>query len=117
MARPKIKINWQLVEEACRMQCTQEEIASLVGCSVDTLVRHSKKVNKMSFADFFKQKRNGGKASLRRNQWLMAKSNPTMAIWLGKQYLEQKDQQHVDNTSSDGSLNITFTNEPDKKEE
>ena len=29
--------------------------------------------------------------SLRRKQWNLAKTNATMAIWLGKQYLGQKD--------------------------
>ena len=99
MGRPRITIDWQLVEEACKIQCTQEEIASLAGCSVDTLVRHCKRKHKISFAEFFRGKRNGGKASLRRSQWIMSKSNPTMAIWLGKQYLEQSDKQENRNVN------------------
>ena len=31
------------------------------------------------------------KASLRRSQWALAKTNATMAIWLGKQMLNQSD--------------------------
>lgn len=34
-----------------------------------------------------------GRASLRRYQFDMAKKNPTMSIWLGKQYLGQQDKQ------------------------
>ncbi|MBQ0061347.1 MAG: hypothetical protein KBT15_06205 [Bacteroidales bacterium] len=33
--------------------------------------------------------------SLRRSQMKMAETNPTMAIWLGKQYLGQKDNRDL----------------------
>jgi hypothetical protein len=52
-----------------------------------------------------------GLASLRRKQFTMAESNASMAIWLGKQYLGQKDQ--VAHMGPDGgsiplSLEVTF---------
>ena len=34
----------------------------------------------------------------------MAEKNPTMAIWLGKQYLDQKDQHDVQVTSDDDTI-------------
>ena len=46
----------------------------------------------MNFSEVFKEKRGLGKISLRRNQWRLAEKRATMAIWLGKQYLGQKDQ-------------------------
>ena len=46
----------------------------------------------MNFSEVFKEKRGLGKVSLRRNQWRLAEKSATMAIWLGKQYLGQKDQ-------------------------
>ena len=46
----------------------------------------------MNFSEIFKEKRGLGKISLRRNQWRLAEKSATMAIWLGKQYLGQKDQ-------------------------
>lgn len=39
----------------------------------------------------FAQKRGAGKISLRRSQWRLAEKNASMAIWLGKQYLGQRD--------------------------
>lgn len=36
--------------------------------------------------------RETGLASLRRQQFKMAETNATMQIWLGKQYLEQRDK-------------------------
>ena len=46
----------------------------------------------MNFSEVFKEKRGLGKISLRRNQFRLAEKSATMAIWLGKQYLGQKDQ-------------------------
>jgi precorrin-4 methylase len=50
-----------------------------------------------SFTEYFELKRKSGRASLRRKQWQMADNNPTMAIWLGKQYLNQTDKSVVEN--------------------
>ena len=45
-----------------------------------------------SFSKVFRQKRDLGKTSLRRNQWKQAeKGNTTMLIWLGKQILKQSE--------------------------
>lgn len=46
----------------------------------------------MNFSEVFKQKRGVGKISLRRSQWRLAEKNANMAIFLGKQYLGQKDE-------------------------
>ena len=46
----------------------------------------------MTFSEVFAEKRQKGRASLRRSQFRLAEKNATMAIWLGKQYLGQKDQ-------------------------
>ena len=45
----------------------------------------------MSFSEVFRQKREGGKASLRRMQWRLAERNAAMAIFLGKNILGQRD--------------------------
>ena len=49
-----------------------------------------------TFSDIFKQKREIGKISLRRKQWKLAEKNATMAIFLGKQYLGQRDYSEVE---------------------
>lgn len=95
MARPKIPIDRKQFENLCGLQCTKEEIASFFDCSEDTIERWCKSEYKECFAVVFKQKRGVGKVSLRRSQFRMAQKNPTMAIWLGKQYLGQRDQQEV----------------------
>ena len=95
MARPRIDIDMEQFKKLCAIQCTEEEIASWFKCSVDTIERWCKRELKMSFAEAFKTWSADGKISLRRNQFKMAEHNVSMAIFLGKQYLGQKDQQDV----------------------
>lgn len=91
--RPLTEIKWATVDQMCLIQCTGEEIASVLNVSYDTLERACKREKKMPFADYIAQKKQGGRASLRRRQFKLAEEgNPTMCIWLGKQYLGQKDK-------------------------
>lgn len=89
--RPKIQIDQKSFEELCKMQCTEMEIAGFFGCSDETLNKWCKKTYKKTFQECFEVFRQGGKASLRRTQWLMAEHNAAMAIFLGKNYLGQSD--------------------------
>jgi len=91
MARPRVEINWVDFDKLCALQCTQVEIAEWFDCSIDTIARAVKREHKEGFAEYYKKKSSKGKISLRRYQWEMAKKNTTMAIWLGKQYLGQRD--------------------------
>lgn len=104
MARPRIEINREHFENLCGIQCTLEEISNWFHCSEDTIERWCKRELKMSFADAFKKYSVGGKISLRRWQFKMAEHNVTMAIWLGKQYLGQKDQQEIAVQNVDDSI-------------
>ena len=98
MGRPLTEISQDSFEKLCGLQCTEIEIAAFFGCSVDTIDRWCKRTYKRTFADVFKEKRERGKVSLRRSQWKLADHNPTMAIWLGKQYLGQKDKTETELT-------------------
>jgi hypothetical protein len=92
VARPKKEIDYQAVEKLANIQCTQEEIASFLELSVRTLQRDEE------FCRIYKKAQDNGKMSLRRMQFKLADKNPTMAIWLGKQYLKQKDNIEVEST-------------------
>lgn len=94
MARPKIKIDFELVKKLANIQCTQSEIAAIIGCSVDTLQRNK------DFAVAYKNGQEAGKMSLRRKQFALADKSAAMAIFLGKQYLGQKDQLETWNTNN-----------------
>lgn len=101
MARPRIEIDKSQFEKLCSIQCTQEEIAGFFNCSPDTVERWCKREYKERFAEIYAKKRGLGKISLRRSQFKMAETNPSMAIWLGKQYLGQKEPQQEIQLSHD----------------
>ena len=104
MARPRIEIDKIQFEKLCGLQCTKDEIAGYFGCSEDTIERWCKREYKENFAAIFAQKRISGKISLRRWQFKMAEHNVTMAIWLGKQYLGQREQQDIMVSTSDETI-------------
>ena len=94
--RHKIPIDWEEFDKLCLMQCTLSEIADWFQCSVDTIERRCLSEKKLYFAEYFKKKSVGGKVSLRRAQFKAATGgNVSMMIWLGKQYLGQKDKQEI----------------------
>lgn len=101
MGRPAKNIDKEQFEKLCAMLCTLSEIAGWFDCSEDTIERWCKKTYKMTFADTFKRKSSKAKISLRRNQLKMAEKNVTMSIWLGKQYLGQKDNPEENNEMED----------------
>ena len=99
--RPRIEIDYDAVEKLANLQCTQAEIAAWLGCSVDTLLRDEK------FCEIYKSGLENGKMSLRRHQWrALEEGNTTMLVWLGKQYLGQREKNEL--TGADGK-DFVFT--------
>lgn len=109
MGRPKIEIDQLQFEKLCSIQCTLVEIADWFECSEDTIERFCKETYNKTFAESFKKHSSGGKTSLRRAQFALAKKNATMAIWLGKQYLGQKDVQVLDATLKEETPRIDLS--------
>lgn len=90
--RPPIKIDLDLVEKLSFIQVTDEEMATVLGVSTETINRRKKASR--AFRDAYQKGREQGRISLRRWQYQQAeKGNTTMLIWLGKQYLNQADKQ------------------------
>lgn len=105
MGRPKIEIDVANFEKLCSMMCTEEEIAGFFNCSVDTIEKFCKREYGTTFTDIYKTLSTKGKIALRRNQFRLSETNTSMAIWLGKQYLGQKEVTDIDlnaNIPSDG---------------
>ncbi len=123
--RPKLKIDYDLVERLANIHCTQEEIAGVLNISVFTLRRRE------GFCTIYKKGLDKGRASLRRLQWSAAEGtdpklatdqfgqpqtdlkgkpiffasvlpNVTMQIWLGKQILGQADKQEIGYIDKEG---------------
>ena len=88
--RKKIAIDYEKAEKLASIMCTQSEIASVLGVSL-ALLEHDPE-----FLRIHKKGMEHGKASVRRMQFQAANGgNATMQIWLGKQYLGQKDKQEL----------------------
>ena len=86
------KIKKEEFEKLCSLQCTYNEICDWFDIDDKTLNEWCRSTYGATFSEVFKIKRGKGQISLRRTQWKLAEKNPTMAIWLGKQYLGQKDK-------------------------
>lgn len=106
--RPKKQIDYTMVEKLASIQCTQEEIANFLNISVRTLQRDEE------FCRIYKKGIDNGKMSLRRIQYKLAEKNTAMAIWLGKQYLGQRDIIENVNENND---RITIVNSLPKEDE
>lgn len=89
--RPQKEIDKKIFENLCGLQCTLEEIAGVFDCSVDTIERWCKREYRETFAEVYKKHSAKGKMSLRRTQFKLAEKSAAMAIFLGKNYLGQKD--------------------------
>lgn len=97
--RPRKEIDIEQFEKLCGLQCTLHEIASWFDIHTDTLELRVKEHYGQGFSEIFKQKRGKGKIALRRYQMQAAeRGNPSMLIWLGKQYLGQKDKQSLEHS-------------------
>jgi len=111
--RPRLNLDKTQIETLARINCTHEEIAAVMGCSVDTISRN--------YAELINKARLNGKTSLRRAQWKKALSGNTgMLIWLGKQELGQSDRHDFEHSGPDGgpipsqiNIHLVSTDEPD----
>ena len=84
------------------------------GKSVDTLTN---KNNKPTFTEYKIKGQSKGKVSLRRYQFKLAEKSAPMAIFLGKNYLGQKDNiEFVDNSEVNAGINniVNLLNKPVK---
>lgn len=104
MGRPKKNIDQKQFENLCGLQCTMMEICDFFDVSDKTLTAWCKRTYKKSFSEVFAQKRGKGKISLRRMQFQLAEKSAAMAIFLGKQYLGQRDEASLEITGKDGGL-------------
>ncbi len=102
MGRPLANIDRREFEKLCAMQCTEEEICAWFGVTDKTLCGFCKREYEgRTFSEVYKEKRAVGKISLRRTQFHLAEKSAAMAIFLGKQYLGQKDEVAVDNGNNE----------------
>ncbi len=88
--RPKSSFSDEQVQEMSEHAlagCQNNTISTLMDIPKSTLIRH--------FGKLLTKKRAERKSNLRCIQTLLAASNPAMAIFLGKNELEQVDKQEI----------------------
>lgn len=100
---PKKEVDYDAVLHWMDLGATQEEIAGSFRISVDTLSRRLKSKFDMTFAELKEKVCGSAKIALRRNQFNLSKTNATMGIWLGKNWLGQRDDPQG-NESFNGEL-------------
>jgi hypothetical protein len=89
---PKI-LDVKTFESLCQVWCTQSEIASYLKMDVTTLARIVTKHYGEDFAVVYKRLYESGTPSFRRERRVLAKTNASMSIWLGKTVLGEKEEQ------------------------
>ena len=89
--RPLKEFDTELFEQLCGIMCTEDEICGIFHTTDKTLNRWLQRTYEMDFSEAFKRFSAKGKMNLRRWQFNLAKKNAGMAIFLGKNYLGQRD--------------------------
>lgn len=106
--RPPINFDKKQFIDLVALGCKQEEICwwfrDETGkvANIDTLSRWCKREFGVNFQEYSKQNSLMAlKIQLRRNQFELSKHSVPMAIWLGKQYLGQRETQEVTVSAND----------------
>lgn len=98
--RKPVPIDLIELEKLCSLQCTNEEIAAWFNCSVRTIEKYAKQ---QEFAEVMARGRAKGRISVRRAQMkLLDAGNATMGVWLGKQFLGQRDVTPIELSGANG---------------
>ena len=99
VGRPKTEIDLGELRRLCRLNCTMPEIAAFLEIPLRTL--EDRYTNDNDVREAIQSGRELGKLSIRRKQiQIMEQQNSaTMAIWLGKNLLGQRD--NLDVTTED----------------
>ena len=88
MARPRKKIDLELLKKLAAINCSYAEMASVLDCTEKTLSSR--------FYQVIKKGRAQGTMSLKRKQYELAMDgNVGMLVWLGKNLLGQTDKHDI----------------------
>lgn len=91
--------DWKVLDAILQFKPTGKVCAEIMGVSHDTIERRIKEKFNMTFAEYRESKMAGMKMNLSKKQYEVAMSgNVTMLIWLGKQWLDQKEKVEENST-------------------
>ena len=116
--RPKAVINWKMVDEYLRSQCDGAHIANILGIHPNTLYLACEEKFNVNFSEYSQQKKGEGKELLRARQFKAAmEGDKTMLVWLGKQYLGQREKTDSNINVQDKAPVISFGEDDDEPEQ
>ena len=114
--RPIKNIDWDEVDEMLASCCTGTEVAAHFAINPTTLYDRCVMEKGMSFTAYSQQKQMKTLKKLRDKQIEVAHNgNPSLLIWLGKQYLDQRDQPKEENKKQATEAAIISMGEDIKK--
>lgn len=96
----KTQVRVSEIRRLSGLQCSEAEAAASLGLRVKTF-KEMLRID-VRAREAWEDGRNIGKVGLRRAQFKMAEHNPSMAIFLGKQYLGQNEVQQIEMSGRDG---------------
>ncbi|MCO5085139.1 MAG: hypothetical protein M9939_26700 [Mesorhizobium sp.] len=99
------------IEGLGKIQATTRECAAVLSVSHQTFIAFMNA--HPAVGEALEKGKEGGKTSLRRTQFALAKKNAAMAIFLGKNYLDQTDRQDI---SQSVTVDVTVTDARSKLE-
>lgn len=102
----KVVVKLSHLKKVAGLQCTQLEAACFLGIRLHKfkkLLRTNER-----FAQVWREGQQLGRISLRRDQRRLGRVSPSMAIHLGKVYLDQNVAQKHEHTGEDGGPIETF---------
>jgi hypothetical protein len=109
-------VDYKLLKSLCALQCTDEEMASVLGIGHATFERRKKKDE--LFQQAYEEGKAEGRVSLRRQQYQAANAgNITMQIWLGKQFLGQTDKADLSSGGKPFKFTIKLKDEDEAEED
>lgn len=91
MGMPNKGINKDTFEALCKIQCTREEICSVLNVTKNTLQKWCKQTYAKPFDLVMVDLQGEGKASFRRMGIKLAEKNPSVWIFLAKNWLGMSD--------------------------
>ena len=111
------EIDMEKLAKLAQLPIRAEDIGYVLGVSTDTLSRRIKEAHDCTFAEYLDQKRATIRYNLMAKQFEVAlKGDKTMLIWLGKQYLGQRDKSSSEVSGPEGKpLEVSASNMTDEQ--
>lgn len=89
--RPERDFDASIFEQLCFVQCTKDEMELILKTDQRVINKWCLRHYEIDFDTAYKRFSAGGKGCFRRDQYKLAKKNASVSIWLGKQWLGQRD--------------------------